>query len=277
MLQCIGCNSTLPVCTEGDAECQICGEKYSFAENYVKTSFDQKLFDNYRKDYLLNKVLNNNGYISYQFLQEGSISLPDRADVAGFRRFLDSHSAGGVILDVGCGVMARPGYLDFDNAKYTKFIGLDPIDDKSFFGLRMVACSEYIPLASATVDTIVFATSMDHVCNLKKTVAESNRVLKMGGRVVVWMSDRSMSLAERCKGWLRRRINSWKKGYSVDKYYVYPNWTVLGVPPGGVDPFHSFFETPEKITKLFSKGGYKLVQLEAKSKMEVFLSFEKMQ
>lgn len=277
MLQCIGCDSTLPVDVKGDAECLKCGEKYSFSENYLKSNFDQKLFDNYRKDYLLNKVLNNNGYISYQFLQEGSISLPDRDDVAGFRMFLGSNATGGVILDVGCGVMARPGYLDFDDAKYTKFIGLDPIDDDSFFGLRLVACSEYIPLVSSAVDTVVFATSMDHVCNLKKTVAESNRVLKKGGRVVIWMSDRSMSLTEWCKNWLRRRLNSWRKGYSVDKYYVYPNWTVLGVPPGGVDPFHSFFETPEKIIKLFSKGGFKLVQSEAKSKMEVFLSFEKMQ
>lgn len=276
MLQCIGCSSALSVVLKGDIECQNCGEKYSVSESYLKSYFDQKLFDNYRKDYLLNKVLNNNGYISYQFLQEGSISLPDRADVAAFRSFLDASSAGGVILDVGCGVMSRPGYLDFDNNKYTKFIGLDPIDDQSFSGLRLVACSEYIPLASESVDTVVFATSMDHVCNLKKTVAESNRVLKKGGRVVIWMSDRSMSLGARCKDWLRRRVNSWSKGYSVDKYYVYPNWTVLGVPPGGVDPFHSFFETPDKIIKLFSKGGYKLVQSNAKSKMQVFLSFEKL-
>lgn len=275
MFQCIGCSSTLSAEVEGDIECRGCGEKYYFSEGYVKTYFDKKLFDGYKKDYLLNKVLNNNGYISYQFLQDGSISLPDRVDVANFREFLNSNSVGGVILDVGCGVMARPGYLDFDNFKYEKFIGLDPIDDNSFFGLRLVACSEFIPLASAAVDTVVFATSLDHVCNLKKTVEESNRVLKDGGRVVVWMSDRSMTLFDRCVDWLRRRGSSWKKGYSIDKYYVYPNWTVLGVPPGGVDPFHSFFETPEKIIKVFLKSGYKLVSLEKKSKMEVFLSFEK--
>jgi hypothetical protein len=64
-------------------------------------------------------------------------------------------------------------------------------------------------------------------------------------------------------------------GYSVDKYYVYPNWTVLGVPPGGVDPFHSYFETPRKITALFEQFSMTICGEERHSDIEVFLAFKK--
>jgi hypothetical protein len=116
---------------------------------------------------------------------------------------------------------------------------------------------------------------MDHVCNLPKTIAETSRLLNSDGRVLVWMTDRSATPLERLKDWLRQRIRSWKLGYSVKKFYVYPNWTVLGVPSGAVDPFHSYMETPKKIISLFTKAGMRLCSEERHSKVEIFLAFEK--
>jgi len=273
--QCITCGAAFDDRRVGLFACNTCGEKYEIAEGYLKTQFDKKLFNSFRKDYLLNKVLNNNGYISYQQLQEGSISLPEREDVIRFRNFLRNNLYGRRILDMGCGVMETPGYLMLNYSDQYELIGLDPIDDNNFSGFRIVGCSEFVPLPDECIDTVIFATSMDHVCNLKKTINETQRLLCYDGKVIVWMSDRSAHTFDRLKNWLRRRRDSWRLGYSVDKYYVYPNWTVLGVPLGGVDPFHSYLETPRKIIRLFSNAGMKLTAQERHSNVEVFLSFEK--
>lgn len=271
---CIGCGEPLPVDAIGDFKC-VCGEAYVAAPGYLKTAFDAKLFANFRKDFLLNKVLNNNGYIGYQFLKEGSLSLPDRPWVVHFREFLERNIFGQKILDVGCGVMDMPGYLKFDNAVGLELIGLDPIDDNSFNGLQLVAVSEYIPLPDGSVDTAVFATSLDHVCNIQRSLMEVRRILHPEGRVVVWMGDRSTPLLLRIKNWFLRRYGSWKQGYNLDHYEIYPNWTVMGIPHGAVDPYHSYLETPSKIIREFRRQGFKLVNQTRHSKMEVFLSFSR--
>ena len=259
--RCISCGAPIPLTSTGDVTCDQCGEPYFAADGYLRTYFDPKLFAEFKKDFLLNKVLNNNGHIGYQFLQEGSLSLPDRPEVIRFRQFVEDHLHGTRVLDIGCGVMALPGYLALPNRSTLELIGLDPIDDNSFEGTRLVAVSEYIPLHDHTIDSVIFATSLDHVCNMKRTLEEVRRVLVPGGTVIVWMSDRGSPLIERVKNWLRARRDSWRKGYDVGKYYVYrnyPNWTVLGVPPGGVDPFHSYFETPEMIERIFRRAGFRL-------------------
>jgi ubiquinone/menaquinone biosynthesis C-methylase UbiE len=275
IFMCIGCCSNLPINYSGEYTCATCGEHYLVAEGYLKTNFDQKLFDVFKKDYLLNKVLNNNGYISYKFLQDGSISLPDRKEVLLFRRFLESNFFGRRILDAGCGIMDLPGYLmNFDTDEF-ELIGVDPIDDNSFVGHRIVGCGEFVPLVDGSVDTIVFATSLDHVCNLDKTLAEAYRLLCSGGKVVVWMSDQSCSLVCQIKRWLRCRFNSFKLGYPLNKYRIYPNWTVLAIPSGGMDPFHSSLESPKKMKQKFSNAGFRLTKQLTYSQNEVFLAFIK--
>ncbi len=111
-LMCFACSSALEVKSHGQTACVKCGEKYEVNPGRLKTQADKHLFRMYRKDYLLNKVLNNNGLVSYSQLPDGSLSLPSRADVARFRAFIQSHLAGGVVLDVGCGPLPLAGYLD---------------------------------------------------------------------------------------------------------------------------------------------------------------------
>lgn len=272
--RCITCGGSIAISTVGDITCGKCGERYFAANGYLKTNFDEKLFNAFRKQYLLNKVLNNNGFIGYQLLKEGSLSLPDRPEVKRFRDFVETHLRGTRILDIGCGIMDLPGYLAVKNVAYLELIGLDPIDDNTFGGMRLVAVSEYIPLQDATIDTIVFATSFDHVCDIDRTLAETRRILSSEGRVLVWMSDRGSTPIERLKDWLRRRRNSWREGYNLDDYYVYKDsWTVMRVPPGGVDPYHSHFESPSTVVKQFTRAGFSLIDEQQHSKQEVFLAF----
>jgi SAM-dependent methyltransferase len=273
--QCIQCLTPFNNSRIGTYCCPKCGESYEIAAGYIKTYFDKALFNAYRKDYLINKVLNNNGFISYQHLPDASVSLPNRRDVIRFRKFIEQNQHGRNILDIGCGPMELPGYLRLKNLDTLKIIGLDPCDSQIFHGLRIVGCSEFVPLPDASIDTIIFATSMDHVCNLDKTITEARRLLSSSGRVLVWMSDRSSSFKNRLKNWLKQRYQSWRRGYPVDKYYLYDNWTVLGVPRGGVDPFHSYHESPKKIAKFFAKKNLILYAEQTYSPDEVFLCFQK--
>jgi SAM-dependent methyltransferase len=269
---CPRCRAPLPQ-ADGPSACAGCGLKYEVDGRYLRYEFDSLLFKRFRREYLLNKVLNNNGLIAYQLLKEGSLSLPDRADVRRFRDFLAAHARPGTLLDVGCGVLEMPGYLEFPGAGDYQLIGLDPIDDRAFRGLRIVGCSEFIPLPDASVDTIVFATSLDHVCSLAATLAEVHRILKPGGKVVIWMGDRSTSIFGRGLLMLKTLVRNIRKGYRTDRYWVYPDGTVLGVPCGAVDPFHSYHEDPKWISRKFTARGFRLEAHTATGADEVFLSF----
>jgi SAM-dependent methyltransferase len=277
-LVCPSCHAALPDSTssgDGERRCALCGIAYSRGESYFRYDFDPLLFKRFKKNYLLNKILNNNGLISYQLLQEGSVSLPDRADVQRFRDFLRAHARAGVLLDAGCGVLELPGYLDFEAGAPFQIVGLDPIEGRTFRGFRVVGCTEFMPFPDASIDTIVFATSLDHVCSLTATAAEVDRILRPGGKVVIWMGDRSRSPWQR----IRAALGTWRKnlreGYRTDRYWRYPNGIVLFVPNGAVDPFHAYDEDPRAVMRLFSVRGMTLEAQDARTRDEVFLTFAK--
>lgn len=272
-LYCPGCRAELA--DGGKARCVSCGLSYVREAGYFRYDFDSLLFARFRKHYLLNKVLNNNGLISYQLLQEGSVSLPSRADVQRFLGFLETHAGRGALLDAGCGTLELPGYLHFSQNAPSEIVGLDPIDNRSFLGFRVVGCTEFMPFGDATFDTVVFATSLDHVCSLTATAAEVDRVLRPGGKVVVWMGDRSRSLWQRIRGALGTWRKNLREGYQTDRYWRYPNGIVLLVPSGAVDPFHAYDEDPRAIVRLFTARGVVLEAQEARTRDEVFLSFAK--
>jgi hypothetical protein len=87
------------------------------------------------------------------------------------------------------------------------------------------------------------------------------------------MSDSSQTLAGRARKWVKDAVTSLRLGYSVRRYRVYPNFTVLEIPRGAVDPFHRFFESPDLIVKKFERTSCRLVRREAFSKDEHFLCF----
>lgn len=264
----------------GRTSCDKCKFEYEFSENFLSYNCDALLHERFRKKFLLYKALNNNGYLSYHFLKEGSLSLSGRQDVRRFREFVLSHMTGGRLLDVGCGILSLPGYLDFPDKSAFELVGLDPIYDRSFQGLRVVGCSEFTPFPSGSFDALVYATSLDHVCCLEQTLAEAYRILKPGGKIFVWMSDRRRNLRERIgeiidswRRWGARQTNT--RGYCEGRYVVFPNYTVLYVPKGAVDPFHSCLESPDDITRRLAKHDLALRAEMCNSKDEVFLCFGK--
>jgi SAM-dependent methyltransferase len=257
--------------------CNYCKFEFKYINKKFIYCHDKLLFYNFKDKYLLNKVLNNNGYISYKFLQDGSLSLSDRDDVKRFKNYLLKQITlrkECKILDVGCGLLEVPGYLNFKSTNI-EFYGLEPLAESKFFGNLIIGCSEYIPLKDNSIDFILFATSLDHVCSINATLKEVYRVLKSNGKVIIWMGDQSKTFLDKMKNKIRIFRDNIKKGYRTDLYYVYPNLTVLQVPRGGVDPFHSFFESPQVIKKMFIENNFEFNNMDYHSKNQVFLTFTK--
>jgi len=276
--QCVSCGVALefPKPGAGVIGCSHCGYSYEYAPDYIKYDFDSLLFGKFKKQYLLNKVLNNNAYLSYLFLKEGSISLPERQEVKNFKNFILSHVQSGALLDIGCGLMGVPGYLDFQTQGSFELAGIDPIDDKSFKGLRVVGCSEFMPFADAEFDAVIFATSLDHTCSMRYSIREAYRVLAPGGKVLVWMSDPpALKLVDRIRSALYTVAGTLKKGYRMDRFYIHPNWTVFYKPPGAADPFHRIIENPKMILGLMMEEQFAHIETSYISNLEVFLCLSK--
>lgn len=290
--RCVQCGRALivPHQGQGSIACSHCGFTYEYAKNYLKYDGDRLLLKHFKKRYLLNKVLNNNGLLSYYFTQEGSLSLSGREDVLNFKTYISSYISRGKILDVGCGVLELPGYLDFEEKGGFEFYGIDPIDNKSFRGIRITGCAEFMPFFDNSLDAVIFATSLDHICSIERTIHETHRVLSEGSKVFVWMSDRSTSFYEKLKNMEDLLLNRLRLrfGFKMDKFIpgpnsnvrvndfvIYPKYSVFYVPKGAIDPFHHCLKSPKGIIKLFKKTKFKFVDIQFNNKNEIFLCFEK--
>ena len=62
--------------------------------------------------------------------------------------------------------------------------------------------------------------------------------------------------------------------FTRGRYWDYENGSTFYCPPGAVDPFHSFFESPAEVTALAAKQGLALVARETGSN-GVFLALKR--
>jgi SAM-dependent methyltransferase len=121
----------------------------------------------------------------------------------------------------------RPGYLEFEDPQGFVLCGLDPMDDRHLFGWHVMGCAEMTPFTDAQFQRVVYATSLDHVCDLEHATRETVRIVAPGGRVVIWMGDQLSGLLRR----LRRRageiFRGLQKGYRTDRFLVQKDLTVF--------------------------------------------------
>ena len=233
--------------SSNNVECKKCTLAFFLGENKKSLVYDYKslLSELNWKKYIRYSLLQNNGFISYRFLQGASCSIPGRTDAIEFGRFLNPLIADAkTILDLGCGPIERPEYFNPEIFKSHNLIGLDPFES-DFKGFFINGTAEFIPLADYSVCTVVAATSLDHVFDLKLSLIEIKRVLKPNGRLVIWnctpesnirfLSIRyCINLRNKIKSeWLRLRENGWRR------VFVYDNGIVLSIVRGSADPFHS--------------------------------------
>jgi len=104
-----------------------------------------------------------------------------------FRSFVETHIAGRV-LDVGCGAFGRPYYLEFYPGEF--IAGIEPLPMKEAADFELVhGIGEFLPWPDASFSTVISATSLDHSLSLAGTLAEMIRVLRPGGKLLLWIGD----------------------------------------------------------------------------------------
>jgi SAM-dependent methyltransferase len=116
--------------------------------------------------------------------REGNLSHEGHIGAGHFRMFINVHARGRV-LDVGCGPIALPSYLN--DWPIRALAGLDPqlpFEPHSFPFAQSFA--ETIPWPDASFETVVIGTSLDHIYLLDQALAEVKRVLVPDGRLLIW-------------------------------------------------------------------------------------------
>ena len=125
------------------------------------------------------------GERAYQLNPGDNLSVYDNLGSVLFRAFCLPYLRG-TVLDVGCGPVPVPVYLDgYDRALIA---GIDPFGSLATHPFVFVnAVAEGIPWADESFDTLVVATSFDHFLDLSLGLSEMARVLKQGGELISWV------------------------------------------------------------------------------------------
>lgn len=124
------------------------------------------------------------GRRSYEADPVNNLSVEGHRYAEVFRAFVAPYMSGSV-LDIGCGPQELPVYLR--GFRLDRLAGLDPLPGVA--KRRMDFCqgfSEFLPWEDGQFDVVLFATSLDHVLSLEKTLDEVCRVLRPGGKCIVW-------------------------------------------------------------------------------------------
>jgi len=116
-----------------------------------------------------------------------SCSVRGHAMAELFQFFLAPYLAGRV-LDMGCGPQPVPWYLE--GFSHSHMAGIDPLPpsegDHPFVFHQGV--SEFLPWQDGVFDTVVAATSLDHVLLLDRVLEEIRRVMTPDGVLIVWVA-----------------------------------------------------------------------------------------
>ncbi len=140
---------------------------------------------------------------------------------------------GSTCLDVGCGLLPKPYYMEV--GCNVVWYGIDPFNmevKRDFFFKKAMA--EDIPYPDEVFDGVCFATTLNHVKYLDKSISEVNRVLQKGGYLFVWTSvgDEKLIQAWKDKGGLWNYLHAW--GFSekdILSLFIFEKIDIIDVRP----------------------------------------------
>ena len=105
-------------------------------------------------------------------------SIPARKHQYRLHRFCEQLN--GLVLDIGSD---RPSHSMLFLPHNCEYLGLDPFAANGEF--RIIGLGEILPLQAASVDSVLFNTSLDHILDYHTAIDEAFRVLKPGGTLVI--------------------------------------------------------------------------------------------
>ncbi|MGZ3725630.1 MAG: class I SAM-dependent methyltransferase [Pseudobdellovibrio sp.] len=116
----------------------------------------------------------------------GSCSLDGHREAQLFSLFIAPY-LNGYVLDIGCGPQPVPSYLT--HYPHNLICGLDPLDPITSHPFKYVkGFSEYLPWQDNSFNSVIIATSFDHVLVPEQCTKEIHRVLKANGKLLIWVS-----------------------------------------------------------------------------------------
>lgn len=175
ILACSACGEALR--EEDDVlRCSECGASYPIEDGVprlIPDLEDEQWAEWERKQRL--------GAAEYEREAEPSEQVKELA--SSFGDFAQLH---GRVLDVGCGISARPPYLQA--IRGVEYVGVDPlvgIVSRDFAFVQGVG--ERLPFRTGTFDVVLNATTLDHVPDPAPVLREMRRVTKPDGWIALWV------------------------------------------------------------------------------------------
>ncbi|MDQ7824719.1 MAG: class I SAM-dependent methyltransferase [Candidatus Eremiobacteraeota bacterium] len=121
----------------------------------------------------------------YEGFPVESCSVEGHGMAGYFQDFIAPYLRGRV-LDIGCGPQPLPSYLE--GYPLSNIAGIDPIPAATAHPFTFVRCfAEWLPWNEGSFETVINATSLDHVLLLERSLEEVRRVLCPGGHFLVWV------------------------------------------------------------------------------------------
>ena len=126
-----------------------------------------------------------NAKVEYEARPSESLSVASNPGAELFRKYVSAELAGHV-LDIGCGPLELPHY--FAGQTIERLAGIDPLAGKPNRQFEFVqGLAEFLPWMDGEFDSVVIATSLDHVISLDMVFSEVRRVLAPNGIVAIWV------------------------------------------------------------------------------------------
>jgi len=128
----------------------------------------------------------DNAKVEYSERPRTNLSVADNLGAELFRKFLLTEIRGQV-LDIGCGPLPLPHYLVGQNVD--RIAGIDPLPGAAHRDFEFCqGFAEFLPWPNGAFDSVVVATSLDHVLSVDMTFSEIKRVLAPDGVFALWVA-----------------------------------------------------------------------------------------
>lgn len=104
-----------------------------------------------------------------------------------FKNYVRRNACGN-ILDIGCGPYGDPLYLRGIDDRWLTGMEPLPMQSETRFPIY-TGFNEKLPFGDHAFDTVVNSTAIDHCIDLPEAIAETARIIRPGGRFVIWYAN----------------------------------------------------------------------------------------
>lgn len=146
----------------------------------------------------------------YQDGDEGVFSQED--EITDYVGEIIAQAGQGSCLDIGCGVLALPGYMAASSGQ-VRWVGIDPFlgDAARRFPFAQ-ALGEYLPFRTDTFDGALFGSTIYHQMSPIQSLERARRVVKPSGKLYIWYEPQR--IGGRYIVWKTRQALGWPCNFS---------------------------------------------------------------